>query len=131
MTTLTGNKATDVLIAENLTDRELLNFCIASPESTICTDDNFWRDRLFKRQGRVEKSPNKSWKTFYLQMVYFTDKGNNDIEQSMILSAHRGHRDLVDFFIQKGAKDWDFGIYRAAEGGHQDLVEFFQQKLNQ
>ena len=69
MTTLTGNKATDVLITENLTDRELLNFCIASPDTSICRDDNFWRDRLFKRQGRVEKSPNKSWKTFYLKNI--------------------------------------------------------------
>ena len=127
MTTLTRQKDTDKIISNEISDRDLLNLCIANPSLSICKDDNFWRERLFRKYGRAEKSPEKSWKTFYLQIVYYTDKINN-VDREMYYAAKGGHRDLVDFFIKKGAKDWNLGIYGATQGGHMDLINFFIDK---
>ena len=128
MSALTGNKNVDSLIAAELSDRELLNACIASPNTPICNDDNFWRDRLFKEHGRFDKSPDKNWKTFFLQVVYFTDKGKGSINRAMQLAARGGHKDLVEFYIKKGATTWNLGLQGAAEGGHKGLVDFFIEK---
>jgi hypothetical protein len=80
---------------------------------------------LFCKHGRVEKSDEKSWKTFYLQIVYYS---YNDANRAMSLAAKKGYRDLVDFFIGKGANNWNWGMEGAAEGGHRDLVDFFIQR---
>jgi hypothetical protein len=128
MTTLTLQKQTDRIVTDEISDRDLLNLCIANPSLSICNDNNFWRDRLFQKYGRIEKSSEKTWKTFYLQLVYYMDKSNNDVDTAMELAANGGHRDLVDLFIQRGATNWKWGMYRAAEGGHRDLVDFFIKK---
>ena len=126
MTTLTVQKDTDIMVIDEISDRDLLNLCIADPSLSICRDDNFWRERLFRKHGRVQKSPEKTWKTFYLQLVYYM--GYVYLNISMSSAARGGHQDLVDFFIQKGANDLNTGMENAAEGGHRDLVEFFIQK---
>ena len=126
MNTLTGKLDTDRIVADRLNNNDLLNFCRADPFLSICNNDNFWRDRLFCKYGRIEKSTEKSWKTFYLQIVYYFKKSG--INRAMKLAAIGGHRDIIDFFIKKGATDWNWGIIYAAKGGHRDLVDFFIQK---
>jgi hypothetical protein len=128
MTTLTLQKQTDIVISDEISDRDLLNLCIANPSLSICRDDNFWRERLFRKYGNVQKSDEKTWKTFYLQLLYYMDKSDNNANKAMRLAAKGGHRDLVDLFIQRGANDWNLGMYGAAEGGHRDLVDFFIQR---
>ena len=131
MNVLTGNKDTDLLILGNLDDKSLLNFCLVNQDANrLCSIDSFWRNRLVRKYGQESlefKSPNKTWKQFYLSILkYWTF--DDDMDEAMENAAKGGDKDLVDFFISKGANQWDWGMEGAAEGGHKDLVDFFISK---
>ena len=131
MNILTGNKDTDLLILDNLDDKSLINFCLVNKEANrLCSIDSFWRNRLVRKYGEESlqfKSPERTWKQFYLSILKYWDD-RDDMEESMLNAAEAGDKDLVDFFISKGADDWDSGMESAAEGGHKDLVDFFISK---
>ena len=124
MLTLTSHRDTDYLVTNRLDDANLLNLCCAVPSLTICSNDSFWRNRFLSKYGLIEKSENKTWKTLYLQLIYYMDKFIIWNERLM-LAAEGGHRDLINYFISKGADNWDLGMRGAAQGGHRDLVDKF------
>ena len=129
----TGNKDVDAFIAEKLTDEDLFKFCIATRNASICDDDTFWKNRLFKKYGQVEKSANKRWKTFYVQIVYCLNRDLygrkfNRLNDALQIAGQMGELDVVKFFITQGANDLNWGMLGAAYKGHQRIVEFFMEE---
>lgn len=123
---LSDQKDTDYLITQKLDDRDLLNLC-AGLDLKMFKDEQFWKNRLFDVYGQYQKSHNKTWKTFYLQIVYYLEK-YPDINIAMANAAQSAHYDLVKLLISKGADNWNWGMEGAAKGGHWDLVYFFIAK---
>jgi len=76
---LTGQRDADLEILKNLKDRDLLNVCLADKyTNNLCKNEDFWRNRFIKEHGRESyreamkyKSPEKTWRTFYLSIVYY------------------------------------------------------------
>ena len=70
---LTGNKDTDILILEQLDDKDLFSICSVNKKSyELCNKEYFWRNRYIKKYGvkaSQYKPKEKSWKNFYLQTV--------------------------------------------------------------
>lgn len=133
---LTGQKDVNLKILSDLDDKSLLKFCITNTVANkFCSkhDTELWRNRLVKKYGEDAaryKSPDKSWKQFYLQILKYWKPSKNDlsINYAMMDAAQDGHEDLVNFFISKGAKIWNWGLQGAAVGGHKELVDFFISK---
>ncbi len=126
----TGYKDVDFMILSKLDDKSLLSFCKTDKRGKkLCENEDFWRNRTVKKYGNVEKSEKRTWKNFYLKIVYYEDIYENLNKIIMILSKG-GYKniDIINFFISKGASDWNMGMMGAAEGGHKDLVDFFISK---
>ena len=108
---LTGQKDADLIILSNLDDRSLLSFCSTSQYGrTLCQNETFWRNRFLNKFGKHFKSPNRTWKDFYLKVVYYFDKNEDDLNDAMGNAARGGHMDIVNFFINKGATNWNWGM---------------------
>jgi len=126
---LTGQKDPNLVILDKLDDKSLISFCLVNKAANeLCSNDDFWRNRFIRKAGEESlqyKSPEKTWKQFYLQILKYWDPNNNE---AMKAAAKAGHKDVVDFFISKGSKYWQGGMEGAAEGGHKDLVDFFISK---
>ena len=135
---LTGQKDVDLFTLNKLDDRSLLSFCIVNQEANeFCSkyDSELWRNRFIKKYGEDAaeyKSPGKTWKQFFLQILKYWDDSKKDkvfyINRAMADAAKGGHKDVIDFFISKGADKWDWGLQEAASGGHKDLINFFISK---
>ena len=92
---LTGNKDADFLILNQLDDASLLSFCMTSKYGrNLCQDETFWRNRFFKTFGRHKKSPDKTWKNFYLKLVYLNDKYTP--EKAFYEAAVSRDKDIID-----------------------------------
>ena len=116
---LTGNKNADLLILNNLDDRSLFNVCVSNPKDeylkSLCGNEDFWRNRfiqIFGKKYLFYKSPDRSWKDFYLKIIYYLEKfglydqiGKElgpDAEETLLFEklAEKGKKnsDLINFF---------------------------------
>jgi ankyrin repeat protein len=112
--TLSGIKDVDLKILSELDDETLLNFCITSQYGKqLCKDESFWRNRLIKQypDSVSFKNPERTWKSWYLNLTYFLNKyGNN--------------------FLTIEYPEKEIGmIERVAQGGikNSDLITYFRQ----
>jgi hypothetical protein len=75
---LTGDKNVDLLIMENLGDRDLFNFCISDKyAASLCKNEDFWRNRFMSRFGKTAgkyKPEKRTWKNHYLKVVSVLDQ---------------------------------------------------------
>jgi hypothetical protein len=75
---LSGNKNVDLLILDNIEDRDLFNYCLTDKYAAkLCKNEDFWRNRFLKRFGKVAseyKPKTRSWKNHYLKVVSDLDK---------------------------------------------------------
>ena len=84
---LTGRKDTDILILEQMGDRDLFNYCLTNKTSAaLCRDETFWRNRFLKkfspeREALNLKPRNTSWKNYYMKTVVDTEKVENSISE--------------------------------------------------
>lgn len=74
---LSGMRDTDLLIMQNLKDRDLFNFCLSNKEAqNLCNNEDFWRKRYHSVYGETGITPSSfntnknSWKNLYLS-TYF------------------------------------------------------------
>jgi hypothetical protein len=117
-------KDVDKKILAELDDESLLSFCkTARYGNELCKDDLFWKNRFISRFGRAEKNPDRSWKDFYLNAVFWVNRYRN---QALARLSMKGIRniDLINFFLVRGYSP-NSGLVGAAAGGHKDLVEYF------
>lgn len=114
---LTGIKDLDKKIMQDLSDRDLFNYCQNFP----CDDEIFWKTRFFnkfknmplsrRKQNIDTKAPDKTWKKFYLQIASIMNLEDLDeLEEfgdyqyvefyKRILLESLGKWDVFDFFIR-------------------------------
>ena len=117
-------KDIDKKILAELDDKSLLEFCKTSKYgSELCRDELFWKGRFINRFGRADKNEWRSWKDFYLNVVFYMDKYRN---QALARISMKGIRnlDIINFLLLRGYTP-NQGLIGAAAGGHKDLVEYF------
>jgi hypothetical protein len=123
---LTG-RDTDLVILENLNDRDLLTTCLVNKSANrLCKDDNFWRNRFIRKWGEHEKPKNKSWKFYYLLIIKFLEDEEpiqRSFNYAMNTAAKEGYIDIVKLMIEKGAMDFNRAMKTAAKEGHIDIVK--------
>lgn len=129
-------KDVDLKILSELDDESLLTFCKLNVENKyvykLCNDENFWRQRTLSRLGQVEKNVTRTWKHFYLLVVHYNNKYQNNAEQILKSLSKKGMKnlDLINYFLSKYVSSqilFSF-IYEAAKYGHLDLVKYYLQE---
>ena len=99
---ISGHKDTDLIILSKMDDQTLLSFCKIENMyvQKLCNDENFWREKVKEKFGNVKKNEDRTWKNFYLNILYYTDKYG--IYKSMIIFVNEYKKDrdldLLDFF---------------------------------
>jgi len=137
-------------IMDEMDDFTLLNFCKINNQRDsegvlYCNNEKFWENRLLRKYPLLIKfkGENESWKEFYLEMVYYLSKleenfgipyipyiptryynpkrfykkfkDSEDIfNEAMIWAVKGGHVDIVELIIEKGANDFNRAIKGAA-----------------
>jgi len=117
----TGQRDTDLLIMEKLDDYNLFKFCATNKYTrNLCENEIFWRNRLISKFGKESlkfKIPNRTWKNYYLKLVYAIDMGNkkalkdqtnSSVEDKKIkaeLYYARDYPDVVQFLFDKYLKN--------------------------
>ena len=153
---MSGVKDIDLLILSKLDDKSLFIFSQTNKYGKkLYENENFWRNRFYHKYNKIDKNPERTWKNFYLNIIYYTknyfpyeiinklSKGgmkNIDLinfffskednsyyiwNEGMITATIEGDKDLIYFYVSKGANDWNKGMLYAARGGYKDLVDFF------
>lgn len=146
---LTKIRDVDLKILSELSDRDLLNFCKTHKYGNdLCNNEDFWRNRVeIKFLGASQyKSPNRTWKNFYLKIIYYLNKFkptdiyylnkfkttdesltsnyNNEWNVGLYSAALAGDIDLMKFFMTKGAYVLNSALYSATHGGHKDAIDY-------
>jgi hypothetical protein len=151
---LTGTRDTNLLVLENLNDRDLLSYCQTNRYAqNLCKNEDFWRNRFIKVYGGEAaqlKDRNRTWKDFYLLILYYTSKYTQ--KKALEKVAEKGYKDLFPFLskglnnfeiknaiIESGNKDLIYnlenipdqlkriGIRVAAKRGDRDLIQFLSK----
>lgn len=146
-------KDVDQQILSQLDDKSLLDFCITHKYgSTLCKDELFWKKRFIKTYGYTEKNDNRSWKDFYMNIIYYNDKfkegalyeaskkgmknldiikfflvRGRDLNQGFLGAVHSGDRSLVEYYIDRGANDFINAFLIAKEMKRNDLISLFRE----
>jgi hypothetical protein len=117
-------KDVDKKILSELDDQSLLEFCKSNKYGNeLCKDELFWKQRFINRFGRADKNTDRSWKDFYLNVVFYMDKYRN---QALARISMKGIRniDIINFLLIRGYTA-NQGLIGASAGGHKDLVEYY------
>ena len=120
-------------------DKKLITYCLTNRNNKTCKDENFWKQRFSDKYGSSAlqyKSPKKTWKTFYLQTVYYFSQVplsasvafHKPIDKILAYAVKDGQKDLINFFISRGAKNWDLALEGAALRGDIELINYFIAK---
>ena len=116
----------DLKIMSDMDDRTLLEFCKTHRYTKeLCNNELFWKKRLNKKYGSFNKNENRTWKEFYLKIIYYLDKylSLDDILYHISIEGIK-NLDLIRFFLVRGA-NINRGLLGAATAGHKNLVNFF------
>ena len=117
-------KDVDKKILMELDDKSLLEFCKTGKYANeLCKDELFWKKRFIDKFGRADKNSDRSWKDFYLKMVYYLDKYSNHALYHMSLKGIK-NLDLIKVLLVRKFNVND-GLLAASREGHKNLVEFF------
>ena len=152
---LTGFRDTDLLIMNQLNDRDLLSYC-QTDKIGVCKNEDFWRNRFIKIHGEEAakfKNKDRSWKDYYLAVIYYREKYTDS--KAVEEAARKDHMDLFLFFsqflkdrerviaaissenikyinliknmdIDQQAANW--GLLYAAKHNDEELIRFFLKK---
>lgn len=149
---LTGKKDTDFIVLAKLNDEDLLNLCNSFESKNkyiyqICKDENFWMNRTFQKYGKVEKNPDRSWKDFYLVLLYYINKYNlplaaaakkddnldiikvltnlyrDNVELALINASEEGSLEIVKYLISQGASNLNWVLYYAKTSEIRDYLQ--------
>lgn len=156
---LTGNKDADLLILGNLDDRTLFQYCEIGKYNEyvnrICNDEYFWMNRLLKTFGNVEKRKERTWKNFYLNLVYYNEEyptrkmvpydaeipAPGQLTPSILVDdskfvplmtkiATNNDFDILNYLMaSKGFNDWEKGLEGAINGRNVIMVKYFLNRI--
>ena len=115
---LTGYKDTDFIILMKLDDRSLMEFCVSSGkleyEKKLCSNEDFWRERLWKYYEKFYPEEGQKWKTLYLKLIYDMDYIHEAMKKERIANLTVGREDedkkqyskeeIENFFLQHNEK---------------------------
>ena len=147
-----GLKELDILVLENLDDKDLVSYCKTNKAANrVCQDQSFWYNRLRLKFPQIDleimaevKSGN--WSDIYIQMVQFVRSisQNKDIrrnkdeiisfrnkEEALVRASQYGHLDIVKYLVEEGAyiHAWeDYSLIMAGENGHLEVVKYLVEK---
>lgn len=77
-----GIKDIDRKIMSELSDRELLNYCLVNKmNNELCKDETFWRNRTIDKFYLNKKDRDYSWKDFYITLVMYKDNPGKGIDE--------------------------------------------------
>lgn len=77
---ITSSKDTEFLVLNNLKDRDLFNYCLANKAaSSICNNEDFWRNRYHSVYGETGVTPSSTWKKLYLSTYFLVIDITDDI----------------------------------------------------
>ena len=125
--TLTQIKDVDQKILSELDDKSLFKFCMTHQYgSTLCKDDLFWKKRFISRYGYANKNEARSWKNFYMSVIYYIDKYKAGALYEVSKTGFK-NIDLINFFLVRGG-DVNMGMLGAVLGGHKNLVEYYIER---
>ena len=119
-------KDVDQQILLEMDDETLLNYCKSHKYgSRLCDDDLFWKKRVIRRFGSVQKGENRTWKNLYLNLIYYAITYHNKNDALYQIST-KGIKniDLINFYLLRGA-DINEGLIGASQGGDKNLVEYY------
>jgi hypothetical protein len=123
----------DLKILSELEDIDILNYCKTHKYGKeLCDNENFWENRVetkFPKAAQI-KSPNRTWKNFYMKIVYYLDKYKS-MGKAMLEAVTRNESDMIEFLIIKGASNLSDGMKYASNTGNQRLVDFFIEKAEE
>ena len=134
-------------------DKTILNMLSVNKK---IRDEDFFK-RIFNRKYPLLikfKKDNETWKYFYLSMVqyiakleeefdipYISTEGYNPKDfykrnhdnksvynMAMVWAAFGGQMEIVDLMVKKGANDFNTGMVWAAEGGQMEIVKLMIEK---
>lgn len=93
-------------IMMRMDSRTLLNFCSTHKYGKeICSDEKFWIQRFrYEFQydpSKYQKSPNRTWRDFFLQIVYYNNLSQNNANKAAEFAAFDGKIDIVDYYISQ------------------------------
>ena len=97
---LTGFRDTELMVMNELNDRDLLSYC-QTDKIGVCKNEDFWRNRFIKVHGEEAakfKDKDRSWKDYYLAVIYYREKYTN--ARAVEEAAKRDYMDLFLFFSQ-------------------------------
>lgn len=145
------------VIALNLNEKELLNFCMTSKET--CRDETFkyYLENNYPESDILRYKPaGQTWKQYFLSFVYYKDilkrlfnrdytkedKGDikqilddlinrDDINLLFMTAALKGDLESVKYLVNRGADihyNRDFAFMGAIENGHLNVVKYFLEK---
>jgi hypothetical protein len=121
----TGNKDTDRSILLSIeSDRDLLNACLTNKYAKELCDDSFFHNRLLsKYKSTIPYKKEKSWKNYFLKVLYYIDKMKTDFD----FNFTSGNPELYYTILKKGQDiSEDIGIERATRHGLDDLIEYYK-----
>jgi hypothetical protein len=79
-----GIKDIDFKIMSELSDRELLSYCLTSKmNNKLCKDETFWMNRTIEKFKIYEKDKNYNWRDFYITFVMYKDSPGKGIDKLM------------------------------------------------
>lgn len=149
--TLTQIKDVDQKILSELDDKSLFEFCITHKYgSALCKDDLFWKKRFISKYGHSNKNNNRTWKNFYMTVIYYLDKyktgalyevsktgfknidvinffliREGDVNSGMLGAVVGGQKNLVEYYIERGANDFINAYINSHLMNNQELMELF------
>ncbi len=152
---LTGLRDTDLIIMNELNDKDLLAYC-QTDKIGVCRNEDFWRNRFIKVHDEAAskfKNKDRSWKDYYLAVIYYTEKYSN--ERAAKETAKKDYMDLFLFFsrfiaeydkiaaiVETGNKKYinmikdtdipailaNIGLVIASKNENRELMDFFISK---
>jgi hypothetical protein len=118
---------TDLMILENLEDKDILNlFLVSKSSNKLCKDENFWRIRCIKKWGLCEF---KNYRKYYFSILKCL-KGTNDFDIGLSNAIEYKDIVMVKFMIDKGAKNFDTCLKKCIEKGNFDIFKLILEKNN-
>ena len=134
---LTRIKDVDYIIMSQMDDRTLLSYCQTDRYAQeLCANDTFWKNRFVSKFGEryvKHKADNKSWKTFYLQIIANSElselrrPSSDHIEEILIKSV--GEWDVLDFFLDFFNVITDGFFFRGRDDPTDELMELTTDPL--
>ena len=116
-------------IALNMEPKELITTCSTNKEirKNICNSETFWRNKLYRDYPLLTKfkGKNETWKTLYLQNVYYISKLEEGTGIPYIKNPDYMPRELFNRYQMLGDDDslYTFALKKAACGGDEETIK--------